>query len=261
MLALGTICWHGTNFVSCCLHNSRRSNTIRIHTSIAEYVPIVKHHAKMTASCDSAFSSDQSQSGLFYLQVHNNDHEDELLGRSRTNVVQKAVPSLVHVLLLLIGGVIGSILTIKLTPKSQSVSSPPYWAHLGSMRGMSSPAFDVVRSHPLVHQAHQHDGTANPYRGAPGEVSNSAWKILLHGYNLRVPTDELPSDQSPSIHLTDGSDDAWVSLGVYHHLHCLDSLRHQLGGQQCPSYDTNYDENGFSKHFGMLESLTAQRND
>jgi hypothetical protein len=166
--------------------------------------------------------------------------------------IQRMVPSLSQIVLLLIGGFVGSFLSINLSSNPQGLASNSNPHMISSCAGESnSPASDVVHSHAFVHQAHQHEGPTNPYRGAPKEESNLAWKTLLQGYNLRVPVDDLPSDQPPSVLLADGSNDAWVSLSVYHHLHCLDSLRHQIGAQDCPSYDTSFDENGFSKHFGM----------
>jgi hypothetical protein len=36
-----------------------------------------------------------------------------------------------------------------------------------------------------------------------------------------------------SIPLNDNSGDVWVSMNVYHHLHCLDSIRHQIAGEHC----------------------------
>jgi hypothetical protein len=182
-------------------------------------------------------------------QVDNN-HEDEMLEWPRRKKIQRMVPSLSQIVLLLIGGFVGSFLSINLSSKPHGLASNAH--RIDSCAGApSSPASDVVHSHPFIHQAHQHEGPSNPYRGAPKEESNLAWKTLLQGYNLRVPVDDLPSDQPPSVLLADGSNDAWVSLSVYHHLHCLDSLRHQIGAQDCPSYDTSFDENGFSKHFGM----------
>jgi hypothetical protein len=38
-----------------------------------------------------------------------------------------------------------------------------------------------------------------------------------------------------SIPLNDNSGDVWVSMNVYHHLHCLDSIRHQIAGERCSS--------------------------
>jgi hypothetical protein len=36
-----------------------------------------------------------------------------------------------------------------------------------------------------------------------------------------------------SIPLNDNSGDVWVSMNVYHHLHCLHSIRHQIAGERC----------------------------
>jgi hypothetical protein len=33
--------------------------------------------------------------------------------------------------------------------------------------------------------------------------------------------------------LNDKLGDVWVSMNVYHHLHCLDSIRHQIAGVGC----------------------------
>lgn len=40
------------------------------------------------------------------------------------------------------------------------------------------------------------------------------------GYNIRVPNIAIAPGAS-TVHVSDGSGDAWVSLSMFHHLHCL----------------------------------------
>jgi len=70
----------------------------------------------------------------------------------------------------------------------------------------------------------------------------------LRGYNIRVHRSQLSPGHAPSIELADGSGDVWTSLSVYHHLHCLDSIRHQVSGQSCASKDSILDKDGFPTH-------------
>jgi hypothetical protein len=48
-----------------------------------------------------------------------------------------------------------------------------------------------------------------------------------------VPATSLDALNLASIPLNDNSGDVWVSMNVYHHLHCLDSIRHQIAGVRC----------------------------
>lgn len=52
-----------------------------------------------------------------------------------------------------------------------------------------------------------------------------------------------------SIPLNDGSGDVWVSMNVYHHLHCLDSIRHQIAGVDCSNPDDP--ETNHTGHYDM----------
>lgn len=58
-------------------------------------------------------------------------------------------------------------------------------------------------------------------------------RVLYLGYSIRVPSTSLDALDLESIALNDGSGDVWVSMNVYHHLHCLDSIRHQIAGVRC----------------------------
>ena len=41
------------------------------------------------------------------------------------------------------------------------------------------------------------------------------------GYAIRVPAGSVETLGLESIPLNDGSGDVWVSMNIYHHLHCL----------------------------------------
>ena len=45
-----------------------------------------------------------------------------------------------------------------------------------------------------------------------------------------------------SIPLNDDSGDVWVSMNVFHHLHCLDSIRHQVAGVRCANPQGSLDQ-------------------
>ncbi|ETN38308.1 uncharacterized protein HMPREF1541_06339 [Cyphellophora europaea CBS 101466] len=154
----------------------------------------------------------------------------------------RLLPSVVHILLLAVGiclGVFcGSFLGL-IRPQSpqQSLS-----------RFQNSPAYGAVAAHPLETRPDMHVGPRNPYSGAPKPETDNAWAALLKGYNLRVPSSSLSQEHAPSIPLSDGSGNVWVSLGMYHHLHCLDSIRHQIHGRNCISQDSTTEADGFPKH-------------
>lgn len=86
------------------------------------------------------------------------------------------------------------------------------------------------------------------------------------GYSIRVPSTSLDVLDLESIPLNDESGDVWVSMNVYHHLHCLDSIRHQVAGVGCAdpqilaaNHTDHYDmdgENYFPPHIDhCIETL------
>jgi len=44
---------------------------------------------------------------------------------------------------------------------------------------------------------------------------------LCIGYSIRVPKESVDAVDLESIPLNDNSGDVWVSMNIYHHLHCL----------------------------------------
>lgn len=78
------------------------------------------------------------------------------------------------------------------------------------------------------------------------------------GYSIRVPSTSLDALNLESIPLNDGTGDVWVSMNVYHHLHCLDSIRHQIAGVGCkdPQESVNQTEQYFPPHIDhCIETL------
>ncbi|KPI40957.1 uncharacterized protein AB675_10613 [Cyphellophora attinorum] len=111
----------------------------------------------------------------------------------------------------------------------------------------ASPAYDAISSLPLITISEMHTGPDNPYSGAPNPERNELWKHVLQNYNIRVPRTAIAPGAS-TVHLSDESGDAWVSLSMFHHLHCLDSIRHHIHGSACPSRDSRSDADGFPIH-------------
>ncbi|KAF1970900.1 hypothetical protein BU23DRAFT_201499 [Bimuria novae-zelandiae CBS 107.79] len=98
-----------------------------------------------------------------------------------------------------------------------------------------SPAFEAISSQPLTltHHDVEGHGHASPYQGYPTPERTARWMDLMNGYSIRVPSTSLDALNIESIPLNDDSGDVWVSMNVYHHLHCLDSIRHQVAGIGC----------------------------
>ncbi|CAI6332874.1 unnamed protein product [Periconia digitata] len=98
-----------------------------------------------------------------------------------------------------------------------------------------SPAFEAISNQPLTltHHDLEGHGHASPYQGFPTPERTARWMELMNGYSIRVPSSSLDALNLESIPLNDESGDVWVSMNVYHHLHCLDSIRHQVAGIGC----------------------------
>ncbi|PVH93817.1 hypothetical protein DM02DRAFT_732877 [Periconia macrospinosa] len=117
-----------------------------------------------------------------------------------------------------------------------------------------SPAFEAISAQPLTltthHEVEGH-GHKSPYRGFPTPERTKKWMDLMNGYSIRVPSTSLDALNLESIPLNDDSGDVWVSMNIYHHLHCLDSIRHQIAGVGCKAphdqasnHTAGYDEDG-----------------
>lgn len=104
-----------------------------------------------------------------------------------------------------------------------------------------APAFEAISSQPLTLTHHELEGHAHksPYQGYPHPETTALWMDLMDGYSIRVPSSSLDALNLQSIPLNDNSGDVWVSMNVYHHLHCLDSIRHQIAGVGCHAADGN----------------------
>jgi len=77
----------------------------------------------------------------------------------------------------------------------------------------------------------------NPFIGFPTPEKDAAWMQLMDGghkqtfprtitkfeagYAIRVPAGSVEAVGLESIPLNDESGDVWVSMNIYHHLHCL----------------------------------------
>ncbi|KAH8669041.1 hypothetical protein BX600DRAFT_511085 [Xylariales sp. PMI_506] len=106
---------------------------------------------------------------------------------------------------------------------------------------INSPVYEDLPSSQAVILGETEIGTENLYSGNPASPKVAkAWKDLLKGYNVRVPGHLLKPGQE-SIPVADDSGDVMASLSVYHHLHCLDSIRHQLAGVACTDNDWGAD--------------------
>lgn len=124
---------------------------------------------------------------------------------------------------------------------------------LGALDANSPVYRELGVSEPVIVKA-THIGTQNPYTGAPTGKTNQAWRALMQGYEIRAPRRLLQPGQE-SIPLVDGSGDVVGSLGVFHYLHCLDSIRHQIAGKGC--HDSDWGKEGvLPAHFDhCIESL------
>lgn len=139
-------------------------------------------------------------------------------------------------------------------------STPPFLSP--NLTPSPAPAFEAISSLPLTLTPHapSSHAHASPYTGYPTPETTAAWMTLMDGYSIRVPSTTLAPVHLQSIPLNDGSDDVWVSLNVYHHLHCLDSIRHQVAGEGCRAADgdnvTAHDAKWFPPHIDhCIETL------
>lgn len=56
----------------------------------------------------------------------------------------------------------------------------------------------------------------------------------MTGINIRVPKDVAKQSNFTSIELADGSGDVMATPAVFHHLHCLKSIRQSMFPEQYP---------------------------
>jgi len=120
-----------------------------------------------------------------------------------------------------------------------------------------SPAYEAISSQPLKLTPHHLEGHghASPYQGFPTPETTAKWMSLMDGYSISVPSSSLTALNLDSIPLNDNSGDVWVSMNVYHHLHCLDSIRHQIAGVQCAAPNSSL-ERYFPPHIDhCIETL------
>ncbi|KAI0381218.1 hypothetical protein F5Y04DRAFT_281192 [Hypomontagnella monticulosa] len=78
----------------------------------------------------------------------------------------------------------------------------------------------------LEYEARSVDGLADGsvYAGYPRPESESAWKALMEGTNIKIYPEEMLKLGETSLQMRDGSGSLAV-LGVYHELHCVKRLR------------------------------------
>ncbi|OAK97880.1 hypothetical protein IQ06DRAFT_38198 [Phaeosphaeriaceae sp. SRC1lsM3a] len=144
--------------------------------------------------------------------------------------------SIINVVVFAFGILLGVFLT-----KSRSSGVGDHYSQYSLV---PSPAFEAISTDPLrlSHHDLEGHGHASPYQGFPTPETTAKWMELMDGYSIRVPSTSLDTLNLKSIPLNDDSGDVWVSMNVYHHLHCLDSIRHQVAGVQCAKPQGSLDQ-------------------
>ncbi|OTA99026.1 hypothetical protein M426DRAFT_325487 [Hypoxylon sp. CI-4A] len=92
----------------------------------------------------------------------------------------------------------------------------------------------------------------SPFNGEPSDELDAAWDDLLFAINMRVTDDELDIlgiDKTNRVKVNGG--DNIASMGVYHHLHCLNNLRMVVHWDY---YKDKYVNTPYFSHFGTGHS-------
>lgn len=146
----------------------------------------------------------------------------------------------IHVVVFTCGIIAGFLLRDARSPRASGIDQMAQYSMV------PSPAFEAIASKPLVLTPHELEGHGHPspYQGYPTPERTALWMEMMQGYSIRVPSTSLDALDLHSIPLNDDSGDAWVSMNVYHHLHCLDSIRHQIAGVQCSTTEDHVNHTG-----------------
>ncbi|KAF2205680.1 hypothetical protein GQ43DRAFT_406962 [Delitschia confertaspora ATCC 74209] len=88
-----------------------------------------------------------------------------------------------------------------------------------------SPAQSALKFEKRFFYAELND--TNPYKGPPSPELDAAWNDLLAPTAIRVSEETMKRINRTSIRIKDGSG-YFVTLDVYHQLHCLKYLRHYV---------------------------------
>ncbi|KAI2466190.1 hypothetical protein F4781DRAFT_434654 [Annulohypoxylon bovei var. microspora] len=91
-----------------------------------------------------------------------------------------------------------------------------------------------------------------PWDQDPSDELDDAWDDLLHAINIRVTGDELEVlgiNKTNMVQVNGG--DYIASMGVYHHLHCLNNLRMVVHWDH---YEPKYRDSPYFDHLGKAHS-------
>ncbi|KAI1801256.1 hypothetical protein F4811DRAFT_535399 [Daldinia bambusicola] len=92
----------------------------------------------------------------------------------------------------------------------------------------------------------------HPFNHGPSDELDAAWADLLHAINIKVSSDEmglLGVNKKNRVQVNGG--DYIGSMGVYHHLHCLNNLRMIVHWDY---YEPKYINSPYYGHFGKEHS-------
>ncbi|KAF2010396.1 hypothetical protein BU24DRAFT_454773 [Aaosphaeria arxii CBS 175.79] len=81
----------------------------------------------------------------------------------------------------------------------------------------------------------------NPYKGPPSPELDAAWHDLLAPTAIRASKEDMDRMNRTSIPLEDGSG-YFVTLDVYHQLHCLKYIRHSIHPEYYTINESNKEE-------------------
>ncbi|CAK1359006.1 unnamed protein product [Cercospora beticola] len=97
------------------------------------------------------------------------------------------------------------------------------------------------------------------FKGPPRPEHEAAWRALIRGMNIRVPSSAAAASNFSSFELLDGTGDVWATPFLFHQLHCLKTIREAQYPERYPqSWEVmKPQETGeMSRHFDhCLENL------
>ncbi|PYI33852.1 hypothetical protein BP00DRAFT_338038 [Aspergillus indologenus CBS 114.80] len=101
------------------------------------------------------------------------------------------------------------------------------------------------------------DYTKTPFFQDPGPATDEAWEALMAGMLIRVTAEELsPANQSSILLPQDSNQLAW--LGVYHDLHCINTLRRWIHRDYYHPNLTGAEFNKFQAHTSHCLDMLRQ---
>ncbi|KAI0381275.1 hypothetical protein F5Y04DRAFT_255148 [Hypomontagnella monticulosa] len=134
-------------------------------------------------------------------------------------------------------------LTVEIALRFTGLTPSPKTSH-----GYTASLGDTVQ----FEQRAEWGSPSHPWNRGPSEELDAAWDDLLYAINIRVKEDELAVlgiDKTNRVQVNGG--DYIGSIGVYHHLHCLNNLRMVVHWDY---YEKQFEDSPYRDHLGKAHS-------